>query len=291
MAKNNKSEDSRITRLALACLSVTSSLDLTTVLHSAVKNACKLTGASFGVVSMLGEFEGSDGIAMWGIAARKLDRIWDWGDKHRALRHFQGLTEPLRVKCMRGYVEEIGMTGHVLPKGPFQSAPMYYREELIGNLYLAKKRNKPEFSDEDEEILLLFAAQAATAIANARTCLKSRKSGEPVTVRLGGLIIDSYRRQVELDGRKISLTPMEFELLQILALNEGRAMSYEYLLRQIWDSHNDMNRQQRVRTHIKTLRRKLGRKASQHVNIENVYGSGYRLSQPLKSRVRKKPSK
>ena len=39
----------------------------------------------------------------------------------------------------------------------------------VGNFYLVEKAGGAEFTDEDEEVLVLFAAQAATAIANART--------------------------------------------------------------------------------------------------------------------------
>ena len=46
---------------------------------------------------------------------------------------------------------------------------MRHRDQHVGNFYLMGKEGGKEFTSEDEEVLVLFASQAATAIANART--------------------------------------------------------------------------------------------------------------------------
>ena len=46
---------------------------------------------------------------------------------------------------------------------------MRHRGTHVGNFFLGDKEGGAEFTSEDEEVLMLFAAQAATAIANART--------------------------------------------------------------------------------------------------------------------------
>ena len=46
---------------------------------------------------------------------------------------------------------------------------MLHHGVQVGNFFLGEKQTGPEFTDEDEEILVLFAAQAASAVANART--------------------------------------------------------------------------------------------------------------------------
>ena len=51
----------------------------------------------------------------------------------------------------------------------FQATPMRHRGEHVGNFFLAEKHGGHDFTDEDEEVLVLFASQAAAAIANART--------------------------------------------------------------------------------------------------------------------------
>ena len=58
---------------------------------------------------------------------------------------------------------------------------MHHRGEHIGNFFLSDKGDGGEFSSEAEDVLVLFAAQAATAIANARTTPRSAgwRSGAP----------------------------------------------------------------------------------------------------------------
>ena len=46
---------------------------------------------------------------------------------------------------------------------------MRHRNEHVGNFYLVEKEGGEEFTSDDDEVLVLFAAQAASAIANART--------------------------------------------------------------------------------------------------------------------------
>ena len=52
---------------------------------------------------------------------------------------------------------------------------MRHRGETVGHFFLAEKESAPAFTAEDEEVLVLFASQAATAIANATSSGRSRK--------------------------------------------------------------------------------------------------------------------
>ena len=67
------------------------------------------------------------------------------------------------------YVQALGFPTDRLPSKTFQGTPMRHRGVHVGNFYLVEKEGGEAFTDEDEEILVLFASQAATAIANART--------------------------------------------------------------------------------------------------------------------------
>ena len=70
---------------------------------------------------------------------------------------------------MSAFVRSLGLSSELMPAKPFQGTPMRCRGVHVGNFYLLEKDRGEEFSREDEEVLLLFASQAATAIANART--------------------------------------------------------------------------------------------------------------------------
>ena len=66
-------------------------------------------------------------------------------------------------------MQALGFPTDLLPSKTFQGTPMRHRGVHVGNFYLVEKEGDEPFTDEDEEILVLFASQAATAIANART--------------------------------------------------------------------------------------------------------------------------
>ena len=90
---------------------------------------------------------------------------------------------------------------------------------------------------------------------------------------IGPLMIDIESRLVKLNESSLSLTRKEFELLYILAKNNGRVYSREQLLVLVWgDNHQSSERT--VDTHIKTLRLKLGDYG--HL-IETVWGVGYKF--------------
>nr|WP_315971286.1 response regulator [Paenibacillus sp. N3.4] len=78
-------------------------------------------------------------------------------------------------------------------------------------------------------------------MARMRVALRhvAKTQDEPV-LKLGDLVIDLAGRQVELQGEKLKLTPTEYELLKVLALNAGRVMTHRQLLKQVWGA-NSMN--------------------------------------------------
>lgn len=89
-----------------------------------------------------------------------------------------------------------------------------------------------------------------------------------------GLVIDADRRTVAADGRNISLSRIEFELLTALASQPGRVFTRENLLDRAWPD-GGLVTDRTVDAHIKSLRRKLGSPAW----IETVRGVGYRLAE------------
>lgn len=89
------------------------------------------------------------------------------------------------------------------------------------------------------------------------------------------LIIDPDRRVVTLNGEELNLTRKEFDLLFCLARHAGQVLSREQLYERIWKNENTYNIDDPVKTHIKTLRKKLT--AANREYIKNVWGIGYRF--------------
>ncbi|MFC1855887.1 winged helix-turn-helix domain-containing protein, partial [Thermodesulfobacteriota bacterium] len=90
----------------------------------------------------------------------------------------------------------------------------------------------------------------------------------------GSLKIDASRHKVTVDGKKIDLTPMEFKLLIKLTHAQGKVLSRDKLLDDIWDIAADVTTRT-VDTHIKRLRQKL---MGAGELIETVRGVGYRFN-------------
>lgn len=88
-------------------------------------------------------------------------------------------------------------------------------------------------------------------------------------------IIEPLKRQVIVNDRMIDLTRKEFDLLFCLASHPGQVLSREQLYSQIWDTDTAFDVDEIVKSHIKTLRKKLA--GSDIDYIKNVWGVGYRF--------------
>ena len=103
------------------------------------------------------------------------------------------------------------------------------------------------------------------------------QSGEGATrIEADGLAVDLVKRSVSRDGVAVHLTPIEWELLRVLATNAGRTMTHRQLFAQVWGrQHGDP--QQNLRVHVASLRRKLERDAVRPQLIITEPGVGYRF--------------
>jgi DNA-binding response OmpR family regulator len=99
---------------------------------------------------------------------------------------------------------------------------------------------------------------------------------EAETIESDGLRIDLARRAVEVDGRAVQLTYVEFELLRILASNPGRVYTRQMLLEALWGS-SEYREPRTIDVHVRHLREKLERDPSDPALIFTVRGVGYRF--------------
>ena len=159
----------RLSRLSAAAVRVTASLDLETVLHDVVDAARELTGARYGSITTIDDAGQPDNYVTAGFESEVHPPMGDWADGARLYSYFRDLSGPLRVRDLRSHVHSLGFSSDGIPVTTFQATPMHHRGVLVGSFFLGEKDNHSEFTVADEEILVLFAAQAAAAIANART--------------------------------------------------------------------------------------------------------------------------
>ena len=161
----------RITRLSEASLRIGSSLDPDTVLHEVVDSARALTGARFGCIAILDETGQPNIFVSSGLSREEHRRLEKCPDRSRLFQHFRDIQGAIRLSDAPSYLRTRGFPPERLPSGmrTLQGTPMSYRGEYLGNFFLGEKEAGEAFTSEDEEVLVLFASQAATAIANART--------------------------------------------------------------------------------------------------------------------------
>lgn len=159
----------RVRALVQAGIAVTSELSLDAVLHTLTETARELTGARYaalGVIDPSGE---------------RLERFTAVGvdeETHRRIgrppegRGILGLlireARPIRLRDLTADPRAAGFPPGHPPMRSFLGVPILLRGVAYGNLYLAEKEGGAEFTDEDEEMVTLLAAQAAVAIENAR---------------------------------------------------------------------------------------------------------------------------
>lgn len=110
-------------------------------------------------------------------------------------------------------------------------------------------------------------------MARVAALLKRVNPGKGATIVSEGLEIDIPGRNVYVDGKKVNMTPKEYELLFYLAQNRGIAISREQLLSNVW-SYDFYGDDRTVDTHIKMLRSSLGRYREKIVTLR---GLGYKM--------------
>ena len=116
-------------------------------------------------------------------------------------------------------------------------------------------------------------------LARLRAALRrTRPSTQPV-VEVGDLRIDLERRQVTMDGEEIQLTPIEYDLLRLLAENEGKLMTHPTILREIWGPAY-AEESNYLHVYVSHVRRKIEPDPARPRYILNQPGVGYRLVDP-----------
>ena len=100
----------------------------------------------------------------------------------------------------------------------------------------------------------------------------------PAEARIGSLHVQFAARQVELEGRVLSLTSVEFDLLAVLIRHRGKICSREQLMQEVRDRKFDLS-DRSVDVHIANLRKKLGDDSRASRFIRTVRGAGYVFDQ------------
>jgi two-component system, OmpR family, alkaline phosphatase synthesis response regulator PhoP len=110
----------------------------------------------------------------------------------------------------------------------------------------------------------------------------NKPENEIIKLDFGDLKIDGANHKVILNGRRIELTPKEFNMLFLMAKHPGRTYSRESLLDQVW-GYQFSGYEHTVNSHINRLRNKIERDISNPEYILTTWGLGYRFNDQLKT--------
>ena len=171
LARENEALRERLSRLSEASLRINESLDFGTVLQGALDSACSLTGARYGVITLLDESGQVQDFVTSGLTSEEHRRFTDLPEGMMFFQYLSNIQEPLRLRDFHSHIRSLGLPEFQPPMAvstplPFLAAPIRHLGESVGAFYVGEK--EVEFTPEDEETLVMFASQAALVIANAR---------------------------------------------------------------------------------------------------------------------------
>ena len=150
-------------------LAISSELDLETVLGRIVEAAVELTDAQYGALGVLGEDGRIASFITVGVTPEQRAAIGDPPTGHGLLGLLIDEARPVRIPTIAAHELSYGFPANHPPMTSFLGAPITARGRVFGNIYLTNKdRGAAAFSEEDEEAVVVLAAQAGIAIENAR---------------------------------------------------------------------------------------------------------------------------
>lgn len=122
--------------------------------------------------------------------------------------------------------------------------------------------------------------RTAELLARIRSAIRRNQTvSSNTTIHIGNLKIDLAARAVKKNSELLKLTSTEFNLLALFAKNEGRVLTHQFLLKEIWGVAYQTETQY-LRVFVGSLRKKIEDDANQPKYIATESGVGYRFGQP-----------
>ena len=255
LLRENEALRERLSRLSQASLSINESLDFETVLQRVLDSARDLTGARYGAIASVDEQGRLEAVLTSGTSEDQHRQFVRLPGGTRIVAHFIAMAGPLRLDDYGEYAASVELNGVLpMPVRAGMSSPIRHRGQSVGIIFVGHDREGRRFSAEDEETILMFSAQAAMVIANARQYRDERRARDDLetlidTSPVGVVVLDgatgapkSFNREarrivdilrepdqsaeqlqealtyVRADGREVSLA--EIPMVELLSAGE-----------------------------------------------------------------------
>ena len=171
--------DDRLDALMGAVVSMSAELDIATVLRRLVAAGCRLTGARYGALGVLGEHGGLQQFVHQGVDDATVQRIGHLPEGRGVLGHLISSPHPLRLHELTEHPSSVGFPAHHPPMHAFLGVPLRARGAVYGNLYLTDKVDAAgaaaDFTARDEQVTVALAAAAGVALEHARAYHRTRE--------------------------------------------------------------------------------------------------------------------
>ena len=145
------------------------------MLQEVVDGARSLTEARYGAVGVFDECGRVRKFITSGITPEQRRMLGSLPKGLGILGYLNEIQQPLRLTDLSAHCRSVGFPKNHPPMKTFLGVPIRHLGEPVGNIYLTEKEGG-EFSEEDEETLVMFASQAAIAISNALRYEEERRA-------------------------------------------------------------------------------------------------------------------
>ena len=206
------SDGGRLSALCSALLRIGPQLDVEPLLREVAETTGEMTGRCRVVLATIGADGTVEDFVTSGMSAAERRTLQNYSDGQRLFEHFRDLERPLHVPDLRAFVRDLGFVPDPLPSQRLLGMPMRHDGDHVGNLYLLKSKDGGTFTAEDEQILALFAWQAAAAIGRARAFRAERRARNS----LEALVESSPVAVAMLDGRTGAPVTLNAEARRIM---------------------------------------------------------------------------
>ena len=243
-ARGGELPGERLTLLSQASLRINESLDLDTALQSVMENARSLLQAPYAAIITLDTSGQVEDHLVLGFDPADVQQLWQAPQGQVFFEYLNALPGPLRVGRLEEFTASIGLGEFRSPVKltAFMAAPILHQGVRSGNLYVGSGEPGREFTQEDQETLVMFASQAALVIANARrhreeqraragleTLIETSPVGVVVLNAQSGAPVSFNREAVRIvDGlREEGQTPVDLLGLMTVRRADGSEFSLE----------------------------------------------------------------
>ena len=157
-----------------AVVSVGRGLDLETTLHRVVQAAAAVVDARYAALGILGDDHRIARFLTAGISEDEIRAIGPYPTGHGILGELIRHPHPLRLPDIAADPRSVGFPAHHPPMRSLLGVPLQVHGKPFGNLYLTEKRDRGEFTGDDQHLLEGLATAASFAVENARLYEEAR---------------------------------------------------------------------------------------------------------------------